>query len=95
MNAGRAPNTVLASRPHSCSVKAVWSPAKAGMTVGGVPAFAVRTTIPGSEGMTVGGIPGCAVRTVIPAFAEMTGETLAMSFPRRRESIEFVWNRGA
>ena len=42
------------------------------MTVGGVPAGAVRTIIPACAGMTVGGVPAGAVRTIIPACAAMT-----------------------
>ena len=54
--------------PHSCSVKAVWIPAFAGMTVGGVPAGAVRTIIPAFAGMTAI-IVRRALLFVIPAKA--------------------------
>ena len=57
---------------HSCSVKAAWIPAFAGMTEEGVPGRAVRTLIPAFAGMTEEGVPGCAVRTIIPASAGMT-----------------------
>ena len=53
---------------HSSSVKAVWIPAFAGMTVGGVPVGAVGAVIPAFAGVTAIIVRG-ALLFVTPAKA--------------------------